>query len=111
MIYLEESAKIHYWHLKIRAPDSCPRILSTVGRGWTSQRTLAFSGLRSTQIRTDPSDLGTATMPAHHGVGSSILEITPSPSMRSSSALTFGRMGSGTLRGVWRANGVASGFK
>ena len=59
-------------------------------------------------MRTDPSGLGTATMPAHHGVGSSTFEMTPSDFMRSSSAFTFCRMGNGTLRGVWRANGVAS---
>ena len=50
--------------LNMWASDSCPRMLSTVGRGWTSRSTLVLSGFRSTQMRTDPSGLGTATMPA-----------------------------------------------
>ena len=62
-------------------------------------------------MRTDSSSLGTATMPAHHGVGAVTLEMTPSDSMHSSSAFTFGCIGRGTLQGVWRANGVVSGLR
>ena len=41
---------------------------------------------------------GTTTMPAHHGVGVSTFEITPSDSMWDNSSLTFWRRGMGTLR-------------
>ena len=62
-------------------------------------------------MQTDPSGFGTATIPAHHGMGSLSLEMTPSDSMRSNSAFTFGRIGNGMLRGVCSANGVASGLR
>ena len=70
-----------------------------------------LSGFRSTQILTVPSFLGTTTIPAHQGVGTSILEMTPMDSMRASSSFTFMRSGSGTFLGVWRAKGVASGLR
>lgn len=40
--------------LNIFAPDSCARVVSTFGMGWTSRSTLSLSGLRSTQMRTAP---------------------------------------------------------
>ena len=49
-----------------------------------------------THIQSAPSFFGTTTMPAHHGVGSSTLEMTPRDSIRSSSSWTLGRLGSGT---------------
>ena len=68
-------------------------------------------GFRSTQIRTVPSFLGTTTIPAHQGVGTSTLEMTPKDSMRDSSSFTFLQSGSGTFLGVCRAKGVASGLR
>ncbi|CAB1441570.1 unnamed protein product [Pleuronectes platessa] len=61
-------------------------------------------------MRTLPAFLGTTTIPAHQSVGSSILVITPIFSIRSISSLTFPISGRGTLRGVWREKGTASGF-
>ena len=83
---------------------------STLGRGWTSRRTLWFSGFKSTQIHTAPDFFGATTMPAHQGVGTSTFEITPIVSIRSSSSMTFPLSGSGTQRGVKSENGVASDF-
>ena len=37
--------------LKSFAPDSCTRVVSTLGIGWTSRKIFLLSGLRSTQIR------------------------------------------------------------
>ena len=59
------------------APDNCASVVSTFGIGCTSCNTFSFSGLRPTQIRTAPESLGTTTIAAHHGVGSSTGEITP----------------------------------
>jgi len=61
-------------------------------------------------MRTDPEGLGTTTIAAHHCVGSSTREITPSFSIRCISCLTFSRSGSATFLGVNRQNGLASGF-
>ena len=66
-------------------------------------------GFRSTQIQTVPSFLGTTTIPAHQGVGTSTLEMTPKDSMRDSSSFTFLQSGSGTFLG--RVKGVASGLR
>ena len=93
--------------LKTAAPANCAKVSSTLGIGWTSRSTLSLSGLRSTQMRTAPLGLGTTTMPAHHGVGSSTLEMTPRFSIRCNSSLTFWRSGMGTLRGVYIACGWA----
>ena len=79
--------------LKTVTPDSCARVSSTFGSGWTSRRTFSFRGFRSTQILIAPSFFGTTTIPAHHGVGWSTLAITPNFSMRSSSSLTLERRG------------------
>ena len=38
--------------LKTFAPDSCAKVISTFGIGWTSRKTFLLSGLRSIQIRT-----------------------------------------------------------
>ena len=89
------------------APDSCASVSSTLGRGWTSRRTLLFSGLRST---TFPDFFGTTTIPAHHWVGSSTLDITPIASILASSCATFGLSGRAMLCGVVNANGCTSGF-
>ena len=68
-----------------------------------------MSGLRSMQILTSPDFLGTTTIPAHQGVGSSTFDITPIASILSSSCLTFGRKGKAMFRGVESAIGLASG--
>ena len=55
-------------------------------------------GVQWFEIYTDANGailLGATTIPAHQGVGMSTGEITPSASIRSSSALTCGRRGSG----------------
>ena len=61
-------------------------------------------------MRTFPPFLGTTTMPAHHGVGSSNLVMTPISSILASSCATFGRRGRAMLRGVDSAYGFASGL-
>ena len=71
------------------APDSCAKVVSTFGIGCTSHKTLSFRGFKSTQIRTIPESLGTITIAAHHGVGSSTGEMTPKFSIRCSSACTL----------------------
>ena len=96
--------------LKTLAPDRCARVSSTLGRWSTSQWILSFSGLRSIQIQIAPLYLKTATMPAHHSVGSSTLEITPIDSIQSSSCLTFGHNNSAMFLGAKRAHGFASGL-
>ena len=67
-------------------------------------------GFRSTHMRIAPDFLGTTTIPAHHGVGSSTLEMMPMDSILFSSSMTFGQSGSGTWRGVNSAYGFASGL-
>ena len=94
---------------KTLAPASWESVSSTFGSGWTSLSTFWLSGLRSTQIRTLPDFLGTTTIPAHHGVGSDTLEITPVFSVLSSSSATLGRRGKGTCCGVKSACGLVSG--
>ena len=44
-----------------------------------------------------PDFFGTTTIPAHHGVGSSTLEIMPQDSIQVDSSWTFLRIGSGML--------------
>ena len=87
------------------APVSWARVSSTLGRGWTPLRTLSLRGLRSTQIRIAPDFLGTTTIPAHHGVGSSTLEMIPSDSIRSSSSAKWEwnvtRCGEGMWSCIW----------
>ena len=87
-----------------------PRRASISGSGWFSRYTLSFNFVRSTHMRTFPLDLGTTTIPAHQGVGSSTLRMTPSFSMRSSSSRTFAFRGKATHLGVMIACGLASGF-
>ena len=96
--------------LKTVVPASCARVSSTLGSGCSSRSTLSFRGLKSTQILTDPDFFGTTTMPAHHGVGSSIREMTPRDSVRVSSSCTFFLRGKGTFLGVKRAQGLALGL-
>ena len=96
--------------LKTLAPVSCASVSSTLGKGYTSRRTLSFKGLRSTQIRRVPFALGTTTIPAHQGVGSSTGDITPSDSIRASSSSTFGCCGSGMWRGAMSEYGLVSGL-
>ena len=74
--------------VKTLAPASCDRISSTVGNGWTSSSTLSFRGFKSTHIWMFFDFLGTNTIPAHHSVGSSTLEITPNDSILSGSFVT-----------------------
>ena len=116
----EESGSLGKWDLpeplfasnllKILAPASCARVSSTLGNGCTSLSTLSFSSFRLTQMRMAPSFLGTKTIPAHHGVGSSTLEITSIDSIRLSSSLTFWHSDSGTCRGVKSEYGLAGLF-
>ena len=67
-------------------------------------------GLRSTQILMFPDFLGTTTIPAHHGVGTSTLEITPMASILASCLVTLGLRGRAMLQGVESAYAIASGF-
>ena len=62
------------------------------------------------EVDTDSAFFGMTTIPAHHGVGSVTLEIMPASSIYHSSAATRDCRGRATLRGVKRANGLASGF-
>ena len=94
--------------LNVVAPASCARVLSTFGKGCVSLCTLSLSRRKSTQMRTFPDRLGTTTIPAHQEVAFVDRDMTPSDSMRASSFSTFFRRGIGTLRGVNRANGLAS---
>ena len=93
------------------APAIWARVESTLGSGCTSLITFSFNGFRSTHTRSFPDGLVTMTIPAHHGVGSLTLEITPSFCIRCSSFSTSARCGSATRRGTYMANGVASGFR
>ena len=95
--------------LKTFAPASCAKTSSTFGSGCVSRRTCVLRGLSSTQMRTLPFCFGTTTIPAHHGVGTSTLVITPRDSILINSSLTFFRSGRGTMQGVWSAKGYASG--
>ena len=79
--------------VKTLAHESCASVSLTLGSGCTARTTLLLSGLRSTHIRTLPDFLGTMTIPAHQGVGSSTLEITPMASMLASSSATFEHSG------------------
>ena len=92
------------------ASASWARVWSTLGSGWNSVKMLSLRFVESTQIRTLPLAFGTITIPVHHSVGSSTLEIICICSIRKSSSLTFVRRGTGTLLGVLSANGSASGF-
>lgn len=89
------SAKIHYY---------CPawihshELSQSFGSGCTSLRTFSFRGLRSTQMWILPDFLGTTTMLAHQGVGSSTLDSTPIASILATSWSTFGCNGSGTCK-------------
>ena len=75
------------------APANWAKVCSTAGRGCHSLQTLSFRRVRSTHIRTFPSGFGTTTIPEHQSVGSWMHLTTPSLSIRSSSALTFGSIG------------------
>lgn len=61
-------------------------------------------------MRTEPFFDGTGTIPEHQSVGSSILEMTPMDSIRSSSSFTLPSKGIGTRCGVAREKRMASGF-
>ena len=92
------------------APDNCASVVSTLGMGCTSLNTFSFSGLRSTHIRTAPESLGTTTIAAHHGIGTSTGEITPRLCMHCNSQCTFDRNGRGIFRGAFKASGWLFGF-
>ena len=62
--------------LNIVAPDNCASVVSTLGIGCTSLKTLSLRGFRSTQIRTVPVSLGMTTIAECQGVGSSKGEMT-----------------------------------
>ena len=69
------------------------QVLSTGGIGKVSRSTPSFRGLRSTQVLTLPDFLGTTTIPAHQGIGSVTLAITPSSSILSRSSFTLALSG------------------
>jgi len=52
------------------SPFSWYSVMSILGIGSTSLMTLSFSGLKLSQIWTDPYGLGTTTIAELHGVGS-----------------------------------------
>ena len=62
---------------------------SILGSGCVSRRTLMFNGFKSTHILTVLSFFGTTTMPAHHGVGVSTLDMIPRDSIQANSFCTF----------------------
>ena len=59
---------------------------------------------------TAPDFFGTGTIPEHHGVGVSTLEIIPSDSIFLSSVLTASLSWSGTFLAVYKACGLESGL-
>ena len=67
---------------KTLAPASWANVSFTLGSGCTSLSTLVLSGFKSTHIRTAPDFFGTTTIPAHYGVGSLTLEMTPAFSIQ-----------------------------
>ena len=104
----EEFANIHCLHLIWRKP------LLLIAVPKFHQQLVAdvfhlFKGFKSTQMRTVPFFFGTATIPAHQGVGSSTLEMTPNSSILFNSSVTLGRNGKGIFLGVDNAYGIASG--
>ena len=60
-----------------------------------------LSDVRSKQLLTVPSFLGTTTIPAQQGVGTSTLKMAPNDSMQAHSFFTFLLSSSGTFLGVW----------
>ena len=96
--------------LNMVAPDNCSSVVSTCGIGFTSRRTLSLRGFKSTQIRTAPKSLGTTTIAAHQGVGSSTGDMTPKLCIRYNSVCTFALIGRGMFLGVLNANGCGFGF-
>ena len=67
---------------------------------------VGFSQIRS-HMRILPSDFGTITMPAHHGVACSTRDITPRLSILSNFFFTLGSKGIATRLGLL-SSGVAS---
>lgn len=96
--------------LKNLAPARDPNVCSTEGSMYFSHHTSSYRLVRSQQIRTEPSFVGTGTMPEHQSVGSSILEMTPMFYILSSSSFTAASRGMGTCLGVAREKGMASGL-
>ena len=72
--------------LKMVALVNWASVSSTLGSGWNSRSTPSFKGFKSTHICTSPEGLGTTTIPAHHGDGSSTGAMTPSDCIRRSSS-------------------------
>ena len=80
----------------------------TFGNGCTSRSTLLFSERKSTQILTEPDDLGTTTIPVHHSVGSFTGEITLGLACGTVPLVPY--LSVEWSHYVARANGFASGF-
>ena len=96
------------------APWSWANVCSTEGSMCLSLRILWFNLVKLTHIhpvRTFPLLFGTTTIPAHHSVGSSTLQITPNSCIHLSSCSTLDLSGMGILLGVASAYCLASGFK
>ena len=81
------------------APDICASVVSTF-IGCTSRNTFSLRGLRSTH----PNCLGTTTIAAHQGVGSSTGEITPKLFIRCNSHCTFNCSGRRMFHEAFKAN-------
>ena len=87
--------------LNIVAPDNCASVVSTLGIGCTSRKTLLLRGFRSMQIHTVAVSLGMITITTHQGVGSSTSKMTK---IHCNSVYTFVLNGRGIFLGVFNAN-------
>ena len=83
-------------------------VWSTLGGGWNSLGMFSLRFVKSTQMRTLPLAFGETTIPAHHSVGSSTLEMICICSIRESSSSIFVRRGSVWLQAwaLWRKQGL-----
>ncbi len=97
--------------VKIVTPFNWANDCSTEDKIWRSLHTASFNLAKSTHIQIFPFYFTTGTIPAHHSIGCSILDITPILSIRSNSSLILFSKGISTLRGIVSAYGTASAFK
>ena len=96
--------------VKICVSKSWANVPLIAGSGWNSPITFSFKGFMLTHILTFPEGFGTTTMPAHHGDGSFIQDITPGNSIWLSSFCTSFHIKIGTRLAACNAHGLASGF-
>ena len=75
------SSFVNTWALVV-----CARVCSTAGRRCHSRHTLLLSFIKSAQMRTLPSGVGTTTILVHQSIGTLTFAMTPSRSILSISA-------------------------